>query len=552
MRITLSVVRLFSVPIFLMVALSLAGPVAAQVQIPQDALATVSNLDEIIRQGSQLEQTRQWNDAVQYYERALRTFPQRPELQERVKAARVHIDLARRYADHSYLASIDRLSQQQALDLYSEVLLKIDTYHVNQPEWGELVREGILHLELAVTEPAFVDHFPQPVAANASQTLYQQLDRAIDFRRIHDRNQAYQAAAQAAQMAAQYLRIPPQATVLEFTCAAASSLDAYSAYLSGNQLDEVFSQIEGNFVGLGIELKADDHSLLIVNVIPGGPAEEAGIRANDRIIEIDGKPTREVSADAAADLLKGEDQSFVVLAVQGVDGSQRRLRVQRRRVDVPSVQDVKILDPENGIAYLKLTSFQKNTSREVDNALWSLHRQGMRTLVIDVRGNPGGLLNASVELADKFLSSGAIVSTRGRSVREDFDYTAHQVGTWRVPLFVLIDGDSASASEIFAGAIHDHHRGSVVGQRSYGKGSVQGIFPLTRFKAGIRLTTAKFFSPSGQAISHHGVTPDILVHTTAKPQTSAGQAVPTPEDATLNTALNLARKSSGYQVRRAG
>jgi carboxyl-terminal processing protease len=126
-------------------------------------------------------------------------------------------------------------------------------------------------------------------------------------------------------------------------------------------------------------------------------------------------------------------------------------------------------------------------------------------------------LTGSVEVADKFVQQGTIVSTRGRSAQEDFDYKAHNVGTWRVPLVVLIDGDSASASEIFAGAIHDHRRGTIVGVRSYGKGSVQGIFPLQTSKAGVRLTTAKFFSPSGQAISDRGVSPDVEVRTTAKP-----------------------------------
>jgi carboxyl-terminal processing protease len=138
-------------------------------------------------------------------------------------------------------------------------------------------------------------------------------------------------------------------------------------------------------------------------------------------------------------------------------------------------------------------------------------------LIIDVRGNPGGLLTGAVEVADKFVQQGTIVSTRGRSPQEDFDYKAHAVGTWRVPLVVLIDGDSASASEIFAGAIHDHRRGTIVGVRSYGKGSVQGIFPLQVSKAGVRLTTAKFYSPSGQAISDVGVSPDVEVRTAAKP-----------------------------------
>ena len=142
-----------------------------------------------------------------------------------------------------------------------------------------------------------------------------------------------------------------------------------------------------------------------------------------------GLSTETMSGDAAADLLKGAELSYVECVLQAPNGGQRVLRIQRRRVEVPSVQDIQMVDLENGVAYIKLTSFQKTTSRDVDAALWSLHRQGMRSLIIDVRGNPGGLLNASVEVADKFLPSGVIVSTRGRSTREDFDYQAHNVGT---------------------------------------------------------------------------------------------------------------------------
>src|SRR6202008_2306840 len=131
-----------------------------------------------------------------------------------------------------------------------------------------------------------------------------------------------------------------------------------------------------------------------------------------------------------------------------------------------------------GVGYLRLTCFQKTTSRDLDAALWRLHREGMKSLIVDLRGNPGGLLNISVDVVDKFVNEGVIVSTRGRNAQEDYSYTAQPPGTWQVPLTVLIDGDSASASEIFAGAIRDHHRGTLVGTRSYGKGSVQGIFPL--------------------------------------------------------------------------
>jgi carboxyl-terminal processing protease len=530
------------------------SPSAAQVQIPAAALTDQTSLGEILQQGQDLEREHRWSDALTFYEGALRNHPDRRELEQRLAVARTHLDIARRYTDKSYLASLATLSESQALDLYAEVLLKIETYHVNNPHWGQLVYQGVVSLQIGPSEPAFVDQFPQPVSTGVSDAFLKDVRAKTDLNRIQDRHAAADAVAAIARLAVRDLGVNAQAAIMEFTCAAASSLDPYSSYLTGDQLDEVFSQIEGNFVGLGIELKADNDTLLIVNVIPGGPAEEAGIAANDRIVEVDGKSTHEISTDAAADMLKGPELSYVDVVLQSADGKSRRLHVQRRRVDVPSVQDIKLIDAANGVAYLKLTSFQKTTSRDVDNALWSLHRQGMRTLIMDLRGNPGGLLNASVEVADKFLTNGTIVSTRGRSAREDFDYQAHDVGTWRVPLIVLIDGDSASASEIFAGAMHDLRRATVVGQRSYGKGSVQGIFPLSRYKAGIRLTTAKFYSPSGLEISHHGVTPNVVVpsakaHVAARP-TESGGMISADGDATLAAALQVAHQSSNYQVRR--
>jgi carboxyl-terminal processing protease len=218
------------------------------------------------------------------------------------------------------------------------------------------------------------------------------------------------------------------------------------------------------------------------------------------------------------------------------------VQLERRRVDVPSEENVALLDPATGIAYMRLSSFQKSTVRDVDAALWRLQRQGMRSLIVDVRNNPGGLLTASVDVADRFISQGPIVSTRGRSPGEDFDYQAHVMGTWRVPLIVLIDGNSASASEIFAGAIHDHQRGTLVGERSYGKGSVQGIFPLGVANTGLRLTTARFYSPSGQPICRRGVQPDVVVHSVAKPVDAGVLRADPTDDPALKAAVDLARQ----------
>ena len=171
----------------------------------------------------------------------------------------------------------------------------------------------------------------------------------------------------------------------------------------------------------------------------------------------------------------------------------------------------------------------------------------MKRLIMDLRGNPGGLLVTAVEVADKFVERGIIVSTRGRSVQEDFTYSAHTAGTWRVPLVVLIDKDSASAAEIFAGAIRDHRRGTIVGARSYGKGSVQGIFPLGISEAGVRLTTAKFYSPNGHPYSRVGVEPDVVVHQTARPVDGTVALTDDPKDVVLAAAVETARRLGRQQ-----
>src|SRR4029079_12177425 len=252
-------------------------------------------------------------------------------------------------------------------------------------------------------------------------------------------------------------------------------------------------------------------------------------------------------------MLRGPEGTKVVVSVKNVNGGLHDLSLTRRRVEIPSVEQVKIVDPASVVGYLKITSFQKTTSRDVDAALWKLNQQGMKQLIIDLRGNPGGLLKASVEVADKFVYDGLIVATRGRSPREDFDHRGEIAGTWRMPLVVLIDHDSSSASEILAGAIRDHHRGTVVGEKSYGKGSVQGIFPLAASNVGIRLTTAKWYTPSGQAISGAGIKPDVAVAKAAK---DAGKdkepgaicvlkpidgSKPIASDAFLDAALQVAR-----------
>ncbi len=537
------------------VVLGVAGVVIPPATVDAQTVTTpATSLQAILKQGEDLEQAGKWADVIRFYEEAIQTHPRDAVLTDRLAAARMHYDIARRYRDQSFVREQLRLSPERALDLYTEVLNKLDSYYVDRPDWSLLVERGLRQVDIALEEPLFRKHHPTRVTAQQIADYHRDLKGRVDPASVERVSQAREAAWTAAHLAHHYLGITPQAALLEFTAAATSGLDRYSAYLTPDQLQEVFSQIDGNFVGLGVELKAHGDALEIVQVIPGGPAAEAGLVEGDHIVAIGDKRTTADSLDDDADLLRGPEHSMVEIVVRRSGGEERTFRIERRRVEVPSVDRVQMLDPASGIAYFRLVSFQKSTSADVDRALWKLHQQGMRSLIIDLRGNPGGLLTAAVDLADKFLADGVIVSTRGRSAREDYDYMAHQPGTWRIPLVVLIDGNSASASEIFAGAIADHDRGTIVGERSYGKGSVQGIFPLGVAKCGLRLTTAKFFSPSGRAISQAGVTPDIVVRQVAKPAVRSDATAASPashrladDDPALRAALEAAQQRVGQR-----
>lgn len=517
-------------------------PALAQQATTISTSTRAPELNDLLKEGQRLETMGRWGEALAHYEDAMRLFPGEGCLKRRFEQSRVHYDLARRYTDRSFRDAVLGLSPESALELYLEILLKIQAHYVESPDWEILVGAGTESFEVALREPTFREWNLRGGGQAEADRLAAELRCMLGRRAIKSRREAGEAVAEASALAHEHLNISQTAVVLEYLCGATNALDRYSAYLTPDQLNEVYAQIEGNFVGLGIELKTEDGGLTIVRVIPGSPAEQAGIRAGDRIVSVDGSPTRHLSAEEAANRLQGEAGTLVTLAVETPGADPRVLEVHRRRVEVPSIDEAKILDPLLGVGYFRLVSFQKTTCQDVEATLWRLHRQGMRSLILDLRRNPGGLLVAAVEVADKFLDRGIIVATRGRSVQEDCTYCAHRAGTWQVPLVVMIDRDSASAAEILAGAIRDHHRGTIVGQRSYGKGSVQGIFPLDFVGAGVRLTTARFYSPTGRPYSQRGVDPDVEVRRAYRPP--GGQVDLDETDDALAAALQVARQLS--------
>lgn len=488
----------------------LLGPVSQVVaEFPNGETNPIVSESDLLESGRRLEQERRWHEAILHYERSVRKNPDFRIAAERLQVCRVHHDVTRRYSDRSFLQTVDGSSASDALKVFTEVIAKLEVYYVDRIDYYKLALHGTAFLEVALTEPDFLGKHVRNASRESVEEFRKNIHKSVFGRRITSSEELKQTAAFIAKQAYDALGLSTTAVIYEYIAGSIGLLDPYSALLTPGEYQEVMSGIEGNLIGLGIELWAEGTELRIVDVFRGGPAYFAGLSPKQTILKVDGVLVQEVGAKRAADMLRGPEGSMVHLQLKTIDDRMVDVKVERRKVDIPSVSIAEMADPVVG--YIRITNFQKTTTSEVSKAMLSLSGQGMRSLIIDLRRNPGGLLDAAVELADLFLDNGTIVSTHGRNGQENHNFTAKRYGTWDIPLVVLIDEDSASASEIFAGAMHDHHRATIVGQTSYGKGSVQGVFHNENGNGGLRLTVSKFYSPNGTPISNHGVRPNVPV-----------------------------------------
>lgn len=288
------------------------------------------------------------------------------------------------------------------------------------------------------------------------------------------------------------------------------SLDPHSAYLEPEELKELQEETQGQFSGIGIEITIKDNILSIISPIEGTPADLAGLKAKDIIVEINGEKTKEMGATEAVKRLRGAKGSEVTISVYREGWSELKSFTLIR--DIIPLQSVRAFFLAPGFAYSRITNFQSHTTDDYVEAINALAQKGeIQGLILDLRNNPGGLLNQAVSLADAFLKDGLIVYTKGRTEDQNMSFKAHKAAEdYIYPLVVLVNEGSASASEIVAGAIQDHKRGILVGTRTFGKGSVQTIIPLPG-GAGLRLTTARYFTPAGKSIQAQGIAPDVEV-----------------------------------------
>jgi carboxyl-terminal processing protease len=298
-------------------------------------------------------------------------------------------------------------------------------------------------------------------------------------------------------------------------------LDPHSNFLEPRVYEEMRVATEGKFGGLGIEItKRDDGFITIISPIYGTPAFRKGLLPGDRIVKIEGEELRDPDINEVVDRLRGEPGSSVTITIFRVGEPLFDVTLTREVINVPSVVEPHLI--EDGIGYVKLTQFQEHSAADLDKALRDLEKQGMTALILDLRENPGGLFRSAVEICDLFIDANPeprlLVSTRGRDPQQRWDFMSKNEGTHpRYPMVVLINGASASASEIVAGAMKDLGRAILIGTKSYGKGSVQTVIPLESQKdTALSLTTAHYFTPSGKLIHGIGIEPDIEVKVTVQ------------------------------------
>ncbi|MFA5142855.1 MAG: S41 family peptidase [Candidatus Omnitrophota bacterium] len=290
-----------------------------------------------------------------------------------------------------------------------------------------------------------------------------------------------------------------------------AGLDDYSQFMDPQEFEEIEFETKGEFGGVGTEISLKDGILMVVTPLVGTPAEAAGIKPGDKIVKIDGKLTRDITLNNAVGQMRGKPGTVVHLTIWREKGEKiLEIPIKRAIIKIKSIKDAGII--EDKIGYIRLVQFQESTARELDAALKKLESKGMDSLILDLRYNPGGLLDGALDVAERFLSADKIiVSMKSRVKDQDAEYKSSGRFTHPdYPLIVMVNEGSASASEIVSGAVQDNKRGLVLGTKTFGKACVQTVIPLKDSSA-LRLTTAVYLTPSGKLIKDEGIAPDIVI-----------------------------------------
>ncbi len=466
--------------------------------------------------------------ACQQYELALRDDRGNIEAREGYLRCLRRVHLLNRHSDPAYREAISKLHISEALEIYEQVLQKLAEYYVERQKTDltSLFQQGIAELRFALEEDFFLNEYLLPDVPRAAIVAFRPRLDALTYANIKTVPEARQQVIKVLR-AANEVGLVPRATgefflcliVIELACGACNGLDEYTLFITPGNLRTVAPAAAGKSVGIGIELLMVEQKMRVQRVYPKGPAKE-WLSRHDEVLAINGQRVG-TSAEAAMERLRGEPGTAVELEViSAVDGIKRTVSIVRRGVPVPTVDYELLFHPADSLLLgrVRIYEFRDSTVQEVREALAQLQTDGIKGLILDLRGNPGGLFKSAVQVAGLFLGEAVIAVTQSPLKNKipdknfaDREWKTDDQNPCLLPLVVLIDGETASAAEVLAGALKDHKRAELIGQTTFGKGSIQTVVTLdTKAPGGIRITFAKFYSPTNKPFSGRGVAPDLV------------------------------------------
>jgi carboxyl-terminal processing protease len=477
---------------------------------PLPAAGPPSRLEEVRLKAQECETRGQWTEACACYDELLKANHFDADTREHFQSCLRHANQLRRHRDPTFLKTIADRKLPEALDAYEEVLSRLLANYAerDQIRLDALFRRGLQELRFAFEDDAFLRENLASVPADKVQAFVRALEQwpVKDVQKVREAREQVRDVALAAVDA---LGLNPTAVVMEFAWGAGNALDDYTLLLTPSQFAFLQATLRGEIVGVGVKLGVADRKVVITAVSPNSPAAEKGLKPNDQVARIDGQATDGWSEEAASARLLGKAGTPVELEVVAGDAGPRHVRLIRQPSLQASVEWEAM--PHDGVGYVRILNFQDSTPQELKDAVLQLQALQVRALVLDLRGNPGGMLQAAVQVAEMFLADGVIAYTESPVKRFRTTYRAHNPSALTLPLVVLVDGETASAAEVLAGALKDNGRATLVGAPTYGKGSIQCPVGLQKIPAaGIWITVAKFFSPTNQPYNGRGVIPHIL------------------------------------------
>lgn len=465
----------------------------------------------------ELEHQQRWLEAAQVYAQLITAEPDNPSWQEGLRRCLIQERIAQRYRDGAIRHIMSTWKLAQALAAYDELTRLIEQVVIDHITVEQLWRRGCEQVLLALNNRIYREvAFRAKPSASQLEKLRSLLEMEMS-RSPEAWSELTGLVRSLAERAALYAPMRPTSLVWEFLAAHCESVDAYGAYVTptGLVLEKIL--VEEKWAGVGLTVLATDQGVVIIAVAPQSEAHRHGIVPGSKLTRVNGEPLHALSTEEVMLRLLGQPDTNVTLEVVLPDGTPQSFTLTRRRLDVPSVTETTMLDSMLGIGYIRITQFQPNTPQELDQALEELNQRGLRVLLLDLRGNPGGSVRAALDVADRFISEGILLRTEGRLPELTAAYHARRGNDWQIPLIVLVDENTASAAEMVAAALQAQAQAvrlpvAIVGKPTRGKAVLQHLIPLAEGHAGAAyLTVARWLTPAGTPISPQGIQPDVLV-----------------------------------------